>query len=77
MTHLLVVGVQAANVDWGSSWKLIRNFTALDLIAAGTTALNGALPACRPDHDRNFTVGVLQMGLLMVLGGGMTRDVLV
>lgn len=54
------------------------DFTAIDLIAATTNALNGALLARRPDHYRNFTVvGVLLMALLGGLGGGITRDVLV
>jgi uncharacterized membrane protein YeiH len=54
------------------------NFTTVDLIAAGTNALNGALLARRPDHYKNWTVvGILAMGLVMGLGGGITRDVLV
>ena len=49
----------------------------IDLIAASTNALNGALLARRPDHYRNFTVvGILLMALLGGLGGGITRDVL-
>jgi len=36
------------------------------------------LLARRPDHYKNFTVvGIILMGLLMGLGGGMTRDVLI
>ena len=59
-------------------WKWTGNFTTLDLIAAATNALNGALLARRPDHYKNFTiVGILLMALLMGLGGGITRDVLV
>ena len=78
MTHLLAAGALAASVHWGSGWKWTGNFTALDLIAAATNALNGALLARRPDHYKNFTiVGVLLMALLMGLGGGITRDVLV
>jgi len=57
--------------------KLAGNFTALSLIAASTNALNGALLARRPDHYRNWTrVGIILMALLMGLGGGVTRDVL-
>ena len=42
-----------------------------------TNALNGALLARRPDHYKNFTVvGIMLMALLMGLGGGITRDVL-
>lgn len=59
-------------------WKWTGNFTTLDLIAAGTNALNGALLARRPDHYKNFTVvGIMLMALLMGLGGGATREVLV
>ena len=50
----------------------------IDLIAASTNSLNGALLARRPDHYKNWTVvGILLMALLMGLGGGITRDVLV
>ncbi len=39
--------------------------------------MNGALLARRPDHDENFTiVGIILMALLMGIGGGLTRDVL-
>ena len=55
---------------WGNS-------TTVDLVAASTNALNGALLARRPDHYKNFTiVGILGMALLGGLGGGITRDVL-
>lgn len=58
-------------------WKFSGDFALIDLIAASTNALNGALLARRPDHYRNFTVvGVLLMALLGGLGGGITRDVL-
>jgi uncharacterized membrane protein YeiH len=78
MTHLLDVGALAAAVDWGAGWKWTGSFTTLDLIAASTNALNGALLARRPDHYKNFTiVGVMLMALFMGLGGGITRDVLV
>jgi len=53
------------------------DFTTLDLIAASTNALNGALLARRPDHFKNFTiVGVILMAVLGGIGGGVTRDVL-
>ena len=59
-------------------FKWTGNFTTIDLIAAGTNALNGALLARRPDHYKNWTVvGIIAMALLMGLGGGITRDVLV
>ncbi len=65
-------------VNWFHGWKFTGNFTTIDLIAASTNALNGALLARRPDHYKNFTVvGVMGMALLMGLGGGITRDVLI
>lgn len=49
-----------------SGFKIHGNFTTLDLIAASTNALNGALLTRRPDHYRDWTVvGVLLMALLM------------
>jgi uncharacterized membrane protein YeiH len=67
----------ALPVHWGGySWH--GSFTTVDLIAASTNALNGALLARRPDHYKQFTiVGILLMALLGGLGGGITRDVLV
>ena len=56
---------------------MVGDFTTLDLLAATTNALNGALLARRPDHYKNFTiVGILLMALLGGIGGGCTRDVL-
>ena len=66
-----------ANAVTIGGWKWTGSLTFLDLVAAGTNALNGALLARRPDHYKNFTVvGIMLMALLMGLGGGMTRDVL-
>jgi uncharacterized membrane protein YeiH len=77
MHDLLDPGFLAATVHVGG-WKWTGNFTTIDLIAASTNALNGALLARRPDHYRNYTiVGVLLMALLGGIGGGVTRDVLV
>ena len=60
----------------GFQWT--GDFTTVDLIAASTNSLNGALLARRPDHYKNWTVvGIILMALLMGLGGGITRDVLV
>lgn len=67
----------AAGVEWLHGWTWTGNLTAVNLIAAATNALNGALLARRPDHYKNWTVvGILLMALLMGLGGGITRDVL-
>ena len=67
----------AYSVHWGG-FKWTGSYTTVDLIAASTNALNGALLARRPDHLRGFTVvGIILMALLGGLGGGITRDVLV
>ena len=42
-------------IHWGS-WKVTGDLTTIDLIAATTNALNGAILARRPDHYRNFTI---------------------
>ena len=69
-------GIVATTIHFGG-WKWSGSYTAIDLIAAATNALNGALLARRPDHYRNFTiVGIILMAFLGGLGGGMTRDVL-
>jgi uncharacterized membrane protein YeiH len=72
-----VSALLASSVHWGGfSWH--GDFTTVDLIAASTNALNGALLARRPDHYKQFTaVGILLMALLGGLGGGITRDVMV
>ena len=58
-------------------WQFTGNFTGVDLIAASTNALNGALLARRPDHYKNFTsTGILLMAVFGGIGGGATRDVL-
>jgi uncharacterized membrane protein YeiH len=70
--------IASTNVEWWSGWKLKGSFTTLDLIAASTNALNGALLVRRPDHYKSFTVvGVLLMGLFLGIGGGITRDIMV
>src|SRR5690242_13932534 len=75
MTPLLAASTTALHFG-GFKWH--GNFTTIDLIAASTNALNGALLARRPDHYKQFTVvGILLMALLGGLGGGITRDVLI
>jgi uncharacterized membrane protein YeiH len=76
--EVAVIGqeVVASSITFGG-FKWTGNFTTVDLIAATTNALNGALLARRPDHYRNFTViGILLMALLGGIGGGVTRDVI-
>lgn len=68
--------IASQSVHWGG-FVWTGDFTTLDLIAASTNALNGALLARRPDHFKNFTiVGVILMAVLGGIGGGVTRDVL-
>jgi uncharacterized membrane protein YeiH len=68
--------ILASGITFGG-FKWTGDFTTIDLIAATTNALNGALLARRPDHYRNFTVvGILLMALLGGIGGGVTRDVI-
>ena len=63
-------------IDFGA-WSLTGDFTTIDLVAASTNALNGAILARRPDHFKNFTVvGILRWRSSGGLGGGITRDVL-
>jgi uncharacterized membrane protein YeiH len=74
---LHVILTESAPVTFFEGWDLTGDFTTVDLVAASTNALNGALLARRPDHYKNFTiVGILGMALLVGLGGGITRDVL-
>src|SRR4051794_17318633 len=74
MSYSVVFGTSV--IDWGA-WKFTGNLTTIDLVAATTNALNGAILARRPDHYRNFTiVGVLLMALMGGIGGGLARDVL-
>jgi len=54
-------------------------FVYVDLIAAATNALNGAILSLRPDHyKKNYitVMGVLVMAVFGGIGGGITRDVL-
>ena len=58
----MLAGVLASgSIHWGG-FVWAGDFTTLDLIAAATNALNGALLARRPDHYKNFTVvGIILM----------------
>jgi uncharacterized membrane protein YeiH len=69
-------GLIATTIKW-FQWSFHGDFTTIDLIAATTNALNGALLARRPDHFRNWTVvGIILMAFLGGMGGGITRDVM-
>ena len=55
------------------------NFLIIDLIAAGTNALDSALLARNPTHYRgnNWTViGILSLAIIGGIGGGVVRDTL-
>jgi uncharacterized membrane protein YeiH len=61
------------------SYLAAGSFLYIDLIAATTNALNGALLGQRPDHYRGryiTIVGVLVLAVFGGIGGGVTRDVL-
>jgi uncharacterized membrane protein YeiH len=77
VSHLSPLLADSGTVTFLKGWDLTGNFTFVDLVAASTNALNGALLARRPDHFKNFTiVGVLLMALLAGLMGGISRDVM-
>jgi uncharacterized membrane protein YeiH len=62
-----------------ASFITVGNFVIIDLIAATTNALNGALLAQRPDYykGRQWTiVGILALAIFGGIGGGVSRDVL-
>jgi uncharacterized membrane protein YeiH len=62
-----------------ASFISVGGFVIIDLIAATTNALNGALLAQRPDYykGRQWTiVGILLLAIFGGIGGGVSRDVL-
>ena len=72
MTVLHSLVASSGTVTFFKGWDFTGNYTFVDLVAASTNALNGALLARRPDHFKNFTiVGILGMALL---GGPRRRD---
>ncbi len=79
LISLIPSTVLAANppIDWGHFvWR--GNFTTIDLIAASTNALNGAMLVRAPDHYKKYTmVGIILFAILGGIGGGVTRDLLV
>jgi uncharacterized membrane protein YeiH len=57
----------------------VGNFLIIDLIAATTNALNGALLAQRPDYyrGRQWTlVGIIILAIFGGIGGGSARDII-
>lgn len=62
-----------------ASYITFGDFVIIDLIAATTNALNGALLAQRPDYYRGkqwTVVGILLLGIFGGIGGGVSRDLL-
>ena len=62
-----------------ASFITVGSFVIIDLIAATTNALNGALLAQRPDYYRGkqwSMVGIIILAIFGGIGGGVSRDVL-
>ena len=76
LSHPLLAS--SGSVSFFEGCQFTGNFTAVDLVAASTNALNGALLARRPDHYKNFTrVGIVAMALVGGLTGGIVRDLMI
>jgi len=55
----------------------LPSFPNIDLFSAGINALNGALVARHPSHDRSYTLaGLLILAFFGGIGGGVSRDLL-
>ena len=62
-----------------ASFITVGSFVIIDLIAATTNALNGALLAQRPDYYKGkqwSVVGIIILAIFGGIGGGVSRDVL-
>ena len=62
-----------------ASFITVGSFVIIDLIAATTNALNGALLAQRPDYYKGkqwTVVGIIILAIFGGIGGGVSRDVL-
>ena len=67
---MIATGIHFGGLEWTG------DFTTIDLIAATTNALNGALLARRPDHYRTSpSSAIMLMALLGGLGGDDARRV--
>jgi len=61
------------------SFLSVGSFVIIDLIAATTNALNGALLVQRPDYYKGkqwTVVGIILMAIFGGIGGGVARDIL-
>ena len=68
-----------AYLAWLFGFITVGNFVIIDLIAATTNALNGALLAQRPDYYRGrqwSAVGIIILAIFGGIGGGVSRDIL-
>lgn len=69
----------SAYFTWLAGFLSLGNFVYIDLIAATTNALNGALLAQRPDYYRGkqwTVVGIIVLAIFGGIGGGSARDLL-
>jgi len=74
-----VGGLKGGSMENPFSYFHIGNLLVIDLIAAGTNALNGALLARNPSHYRgNYwtIIGILSLSVFGGIGGGVVRDVM-
>jgi uncharacterized membrane protein YeiH len=56
---------------------VLPSFPNVDLFSAAVNALNGAIVAQNPSHNRGYTaLGIITMGFFGGIGGGVSRDVL-
>jgi len=56
---------------------VLPSFPNVDLFSAGVNALNGAVIAQNPSHNRGYTAaGIVIMGFFGGIGGGVSRDLL-
>jgi uncharacterized membrane protein YeiH len=69
----------SAYFAWLAGFLTVGNFVIIDLIAATTNALNGALLAQRPDYYRGkqwTIVGIIILAIFGGIGGGSARDLI-
>jgi uncharacterized membrane protein YeiH len=56
---------------------VLPSFPNVDLFSAGVNALNGAVVAQNPSHNRGYTAaGIVIMAFFGGIGGGVSRDIL-
>jgi uncharacterized membrane protein YeiH len=56
---------------------VLPSFPNVDLFSAAVNALNGAIVAQNPSHNRGYTaLGIVMMGFFGGIGGGVSRDLM-